>query len=351
MFKTIYYKYIFTIGVGVIITHLAFSYCMGFLTSYFYREFMINVRNLNAGEYKSASQAYLAANIKTSKKPVMLVLGTSFSYGYGLNASNTYSNLLTKQFPNYFIMNASVVGDHGEGILEKLIYLKNKKLAVDSLIIEINLFNLTAGTVKNKKNQQSGYEKIQKKKNKKNQQLVYDKIQKKIAGLIDSLTDSFSLFYLFHPHGFNSISNLDLNRLYVLGPKNEHKFSFVPLPDTYSQKYAEFRQTLPRYKKFITAVLTASRDISNHVYFFVSPIYGDGVRKTQFKLEDIEKELQDLNQICHQMSGVNCLNPGIQLSESYFSNLSHYNEEGHRALSKWLAQKLHGSSQGYLASN
>ncbi|WED42884.1 hypothetical protein [Legionella cardiaca] len=332
MFKAIYYKYIFSILMGIIITHLSFSYLMSFLTSYFYRDFMINVRNLSDNEDKSMSQAYLITNIKSSKQPILLLLGTSFSYGYGLNARDTYSNLLARKFPNYFIMNASVVGDPGKGILEKLTYLKSKKLTVDSLFIEINLFNLTSSTAKN------------------NQDSIYNKVQKKVNSFIDPQTNSYFLFYFLHSHGFNSISNLDLNRLYILGPKYESQFSFAPLPDNYSQKYAEFRQALPRYKKFITTVLATSKAISNHVYFFISPIYGDGIRKTQFKLEDIEKELQDLNQICQQISDVNCLSPGIQFSESYFSNLSHYNEEGHRALSKWLAQKLY-NSQGNLASN
>ena len=88
-------------------------------------------------------------------------------------------------------------------------------------------------------------------------------------------------------------------------------------------------------------MLTASTEISNHTYFFVSPIYGDGIRKTQFKIEDIKKEIQDLNQICHHVAAATCLDVGIELPESHFLNISHYNEQGHRSLSEWLAPKLY----------
>jgi hypothetical protein len=351
MFKTIYYKYIFTILAGIVITHLAFSYFMGFLTSYFYQEFMINVRNLNDDEWESASQAYLASNIKPSKKPVMLVLGSSFSYGYSLNARNAYSNLLAKQFPNYFIMNASKIGESGDGIFQKINYLKSKNITVDTLIIELSLFNFTdvppsipQNTLLNVTN--FSFSEIDKPSNNQSKRMPGN-----LSNLIDSLSGSYFSFYFLHPHGFNAITNLDLNRLYTLGRISEYSYSFVPLPDTYLKTYSKFKKDLPQYDKFITALLTSSLEVSQNVYFFVAPIYGNGIKKSQFKLTDTEHQLLDLYHICQRQKKIACLNPGIQFQEQYFMNLSHYNEEGHRALSKWMTQQLLKSSQNHLASN
>lgn len=350
MFKTIYYKYILIIFLSAILTHIAFSYFMGFLTAHFYNESIINVRNFNDSEYQSLQETYLKTTIRSSKKPVILVLGTSFSYGYDLLSKNISSHLLADFFPNYFVMNASLIGDHGEGIFQKINYLKSKKITVDTLIIELSLFNFTAGVPRIPQSSPSSVTNFSfAEKDKPNNQ--FKRMLVKLSSLTDSLSGSYFSFYFLHPHGFNAITNLDMNRLYKLGKKREHSYSFAALPDTYLKNYSKFKEDLPEYDKFITAMLSSSLEVAQNVYFFVAPIYGDGINKSQFNLEETSHQLLELYHICQRQETVHCLNPGIQFQEQYFMNLSHYNEEGHRVLSKWLAQKLYGSSPGYLASN
>lgn len=323
MLKKIYYKYIVAVLVGATFSHLVISYLLGITTSYFYDNYLINVRNFNDSEYRGLSNAYLTEKIQAAKKPILLILGSSFSYGYGLPAENTYTNYLTKNFQNYFIMNASVIGDSGSLIFDKINYLKSKKIKVDTLIIEINLFNFTST---------------------KQYSTKYSTKENKLS-IIDSLSNSFFNFYLLHPHGINLVANLDLNRLYIIGKAPENKYAFAPLPDSYSQKYSAFKKNLPNYRMFLETLLSSSKEVADNVYFFVSPIYKNGIMQSQFELADIERELSDLNDICKKIPKTHCLNPGLKFSEDNFMNLSHFNQNGHVTLAKWLSKQLTNEAQ------
>ncbi|AMP91820.1 TPA: hypothetical protein I8Y86_001958 [Legionella pneumophila] len=314
MIQKIYYKYVITIVIGLIFTHLFWSYFLGSLTSYFYNKNLINVRNYEAKEQIFLTQAYLNQKLKSPGKPIMLILGSSFSYGYDLLAKETYTHFMAKYFPNYTILNASRIGESGQDILTHINYLKTHKIHLDTLIVEINLFNFTASS--------------------------YSITQDKNKHWFDFINNSYSHFYLLHPHGINLLTNLELNRLYAPDKKMEHQYSFASLPDSYSEKYSDFKRKLPNYTAFLNSLFSSSSAIADHVYFFVSPIYKNGIKQTQFKVSDIHNELEDIHQICKKFSKIHCLTPSFNYSKNNFMNLSHFNEQGHRVLAKWLSEQI-----------
>ncbi|CAM3002960.1 hypothetical protein [Legionella worsleiensis] len=317
------YQYFIAVFSGVLLTHVLFSYIMGLVTTGFYKNTLINVRNYDGSETKPLSRSYLTNFLKKSQKPVMLIMGSSFSYGNSLSALNTYAHHLMEQFPNFLIMNASVIGESGQSYLDNLSYLKAKKISLDTLIIEINLFNFIST----------------------NSYFIDDE---KFAPK-DLAYDSYFDFYFLHPHGINSILNLDLNRLYTLEQTGENKYQYVALPDAYSEPYDRFKDKLPNYTLFLNSLFSSSSSVAHNVYFFISPIYKNGVAQSQFKVSDIECELNDIYKICQQFPKVHCLNPGLDYPESHFMNLSHFNEEGHRHLAKWLARQINGDEKNQLA--
>ncbi|HAT8183578.1 TPA: hypothetical protein GDG03_14330 [Legionella pneumophila] len=314
MTQKIYYKYVITIIIGLIFTHLFWSYFLGGLTSYFYNKNLINVRNYEAKEQIFLTQAYLNEKLKSPSKPIMLILGSSFSYGYDLLAKEAYTHFMTEYFPNYTVLNASKIGESGQDILTHINYLKAHKIHLDTLIVEINLFNFTASS--------------------------YSITQDKNKHWFDFMNNSYSHFYLLHPHGINILTNLELNRLYAPDKKLEHQYSFAALPDSYSEKYSDFKRKLPNYTAFLNSLFSSSSAIADHVYFFVSPIYKNGIKQTQFKVSDIQNELEDIHQICKNFFKIHCLTPSFNYSKNNFMNLSHFNEQGHRVLAKWLSEQI-----------
>ncbi|HAU1606021.1 TPA: hypothetical protein JBJ19_14460 [Legionella pneumophila] len=315
MIQRIYYKYIITIIVGLVFTHLLWSYFLGGLTSYFYNKNLINVRNYEAKEQNFLTQAYLKQKLKSPTKPIMLIIGSSFSYGYDLLAKETYTHFMTKYFPNYTILNASRIGESGQDILTHINYLKAHKIHLDTLIVEINLFNFTSTS-------------------------SYYTAQDTNKPWFDFINTSYSRFYLLHPHGINLLTNLELNRIYAPDKKIEHQYSFLPFPDSFSEKYTNFKRKLPNYTAFLNSLFSSALSIADHVYFFVSPIYKNGIKQTQFKVSDIQNELDDIFQICKKFSKIHCLTPSFNYSKNNFMNLSHFNEQGHRVLAKWLSEQI-----------
>ncbi|WED41894.1 hypothetical protein [Legionella cardiaca] len=320
MFKKIYNKYLLAILGGLILTHIGYSYILGLVTSYIYDGFMPNIRNYEGKERYRFSSAYLTEKIRGSTKPILLILGSSFSYGYGLTLDNNFTNYLRKKMKSYSILNASIIGDSGDLMLANLKFLKSKKLFVDTLIIEVNLFNFTSSN------------------------FVITKSEIPIAAdnplTIDSLITSFSSFYLFYPHGMDSILNLELGDRYAFGTQSEHIYQFLSLPENYVESYEQFKKKFPIYTSELTSILSLASDVAKHVYFFVSPIYKEGILQNGFKLVDLEKQINDINLICKQFSKAHCLNLGIQENEKIFLNLSHFNEEGHRFLANWMSKQL-----------
>ncbi|HDV6632372.1 TPA: hypothetical protein RJX14_001161 [Legionella pneumophila] len=313
MIKKNYYKYTLGLIFGLIFTHVFWSYFLGSLTSQLYDSSIINIRNFIDEEQVSLTQAYLNEKIKYVKKPVMLVFGSSFSYGYDLLLKESYPYIMGKYFPKYSIINSSIIGESRKNILIYVNYLKTHKISVDTLVIEINLFNFTSSTF-NTPNTNKDY--------------------------FEHLNNSYSQFYLFHPHGINLLTNLELNRLYAPDKKMEHQYSFASLPDSYSEKYSDFKRKLPMYETFLNSLFASASAIADHVYFFVSPIYKNGVKQTQFKVSDIQNELDDIYQICKKFSKIHCLTPSFNYSKNNFMNLSHFNEQGHRVLAKWLSEQI-----------
>lgn len=326
MFKQIYYKYIIALLIGLAITHITWSFFLGAITSFFYKDDLINVRNFVGEEQSPLTHAYLNEKLKGSSKPVILILGSSFSYGYDLLAKEAYPHFMTKYFPEYKIINASRIGESGQDILTHVDYLKAQKISLNTLIIEINLFNFTASSFTIPQND------LQQGKN-----------------WVDYLNNSYTNFYMLHPHGVNSIANLELTRLYAPDKKNEHIYSFAQLPDSYSEKYAAFQKKLPNYTLFLNKLFSTSSEVADNVYFFISPIYKNGVKQTQFKISDIQNEINDINKICAKFPKLHCLNPSFDYPENYFMNLSHFNEQGHRILAKWLAEQINKNGDHQLA--
>lgn len=317
MLKKIHYQYIGALLIGLIITHITWSFFLSALTSFFYKDDLINVRNFATSEQNTLTHAYLNEKLKMTSKPAILILGSSFSYGYDLLATEAYSSLITKYFPEYKIINASRIGESGQDILKHVHYLKNQKISLDTLIIEINLFNFTASNLKTPSN---------------------TALQRK--NWSDYFNKSYAAFYMLHPRGINLLTNLELNRLYAPDKRTEHLYSFTTLPDSYSEQYSEFKKKLPKYTQFLNALLSSSTEVAEHVYFFVSPIYKNGVEQTQFKVSDIQNELNDIDKICKQFPKIHCLAPSLDYPESNFMNLSHFNEQGHRNLAKHLAEQI-----------
>ncbi|WP_367606907.1 hypothetical protein [Legionella sp. W05-934-2] len=106
------------------------------------------------------------------------------------------------------------------------------------------------------------------------------------------------------------------------------------------ERYGDFKIKLPNYTAFLNSLFESSSTIANHVYFFISPIYKNGVRQTQFKVSDIQNELDDLYRICKQFSNIHCLTPSFNYSKDNFMNLTHFNEQGHRVLAKWVFEQI-----------
>ncbi|UAK69692.1 hypothetical protein K8O97_06170 [Legionella pneumophila] len=315
MIQKIYYKYIITIVIGLVFTHLLWSYFLGGLTTYFYNKNLINVRNYEVKEQTFLTQAYLKQKLKSPMKPIMLILGSSFSYGYDLLAKETYTHFMTKYFPNYTVLNASRIGESGQDILTHVNYLKAHNIHLDTLVVEINLFNFTSTS-------------------------SYYNDQNINKPWFDFMNNSYSRFYLLHPHGINLLINLELNRIYAPDKKVEHQYSFLPFPDSFSEKYSDFKRKLPNYTAFLNSLFSSSSAIADHVYFFVSPIYKNGIKQTQFKVSDIQNEFEDIHQICKKFSKIHCLTPSFNYSKNNFMNLSHFNEQGHRVLAKWLSEQI-----------
>lgn len=320
--------YIAGVLIGMVCIYVVFSVILAKIMSCLYRDVMPDVTlvSKDANLYRNSYvRSYLVSNIKHSKLPVMLILGSSFSYGYSIPAKTTYGVIFKRFFPDYKVLNASIIGGGVARTIHSLMIMQEEKLKVDTLILELNLSNVISDLKIGQNNSINYY-------------LQYFAGAKTLDKTMPYLT-----IFLAKPLGFEAIKLMDLNRIANMNPEvfNECNFNWDNLPDSYFENYKVVSQLIEQHEKQLMYMFSLAQQVADRVYFFISPIDYTAVQaRSQFKVRDLQKDIVLINRLC-QKSGVKiyCLKAKYFKEENY-CNLTHFNQLGHENLALWLSGQL-----------
>ena len=243
---------------------------------------------------------YLKKRLSGVKKPIILVMGSSFNYGYCLDETVIYSNLLQKHYPNHLVVNASVVGFSLEGTIGIFKLISELDINISTLIFDTNLLSYTSGVPL-----PNGY--------------------------IEAVPRSVPLFFLKNPPLWDS-AELMLNECNRTEPRE-----FIR--QKLQEKTYTFQDGLVYASQFKQAFQMAST-LSKNVIFLIAPFAEEELIHFKIDTTSIKEEAKGYISICENYENITCLNPLFDFEKRYFVDVAHLSITGHRHARNWIKRYI-----------
>lgn len=313
-------KFILFTTLGFAAAHLIFSITLSFITSSLYDNRMINVRHLDFNKDLQASliAPFIIDNTTNSEQQKLLLAGSSFSWGYPFPKAKTLSSHLQNNLPDQKVINMSVIGDSPVGTLGNLCLVEKLGIHVDTIIVEANIANFSSITT----------------------MLTSSPPRCTDYGnwaYIDRILP-YSYFFLSNPFGlahFGIIHDeFDYQR------KNDVKFRFRKVNNGYFNTPDLAQESYEAKKSVLIPLFETSKRIANRVIFFFTPVNAHGVSLSQYKINDIQSQIDSLLTICKKVGDIECLETQYDLDETMFMNLTHLNMKGHEYFAQYLSNVI-----------
>jgi hypothetical protein len=239
---------------------------------------------------------YLLNRLKNSKKPIILVTGNSFNYGYCLNEKLIYSYYLQKSYPNHHVVNMSVIGFSLEGTIGILKLIEELNIDVSTLIFDANLASYVSGA-----RSENAY--------------------------ASSKPRSIPTFFLKNPPIWDS-ANL------IFKDCHDQETSGFVRKRLEASKF-RFQAGKGFDSQFRSAFEISSR-ISANVIFFIDPYVEEEFKHFNINTSGLQKAAKRYTAICKTYGNIKCFNLLFNFDKNYFIDYAHLNILGHNYIHDWL---------------
>lgn len=307
---------------GMILMHIIFSLAMAGYMSYLYQDRVPNVRHVDF-DRKKAPNLLVSYMIDrgSDDKDKILFTGSSFSWGYPFPKISSYPYLLKNKLSDKNVVNMSVVGDNPLYTRQTLCLLNRHGIKVDKLVVEVNLANFSPVNERFLEN-----DSLKRCEN-------YSDLEFALDGFLPYIS-----FFFSTPVGLN---HFDIVHDQFDYPRERDRvFRFNKLREGYFNTPSEAENTFEAKSKVITTMLNAAKEVSNEVIFFIAPINSYGVRLSQYNVESLKKQAEDIVKACKTIEGVICLDTNFDIDKKYFMNITHLNMAGHEFFADYIIDYL-----------
>ena len=330
-------KYLVFASLCGCVAHVVFSVILAATTSTLYQHRMVNLRLLD-GQIETQSEvagSFLLDTIGDASKPVIAIIGSSFSWGVPFIEDDTFGYRLEDKLQGrYKVVNASVIGDSPQGSMQTLCAFERLDVRAAVLFIEVNLANYWSGgpvfrtLVRSSEHCANAYTS---------------------RGRGGTATDNPAIFrtpfrylsfFLKNPFGLSHLKTLFDER--TENVRHERDFDLNRLPDNYFPTTAEFDEHLEVHRQNITDLGKIARISADRVILAISPFAEDGLGLSRFTWGEIEPQLNTLYELCLQNPDVDCFYPQAALTQAHFMDVAHLNLHGHKRYAKLLAEFIAG---------
>ena len=326
-------KYLVFVGLCGCVAHVVFSVILAATTSTLYQHRMVNLRLLD-GQRETRSEvagSFLLDTIGDASKPVIAIIGSSFSWGVPFIEDDTFGyHLEDKLQGRYKVVNASVIGDSPGGSMQTLCALQRLNVRATILFIEVNLANYFGGGAQNANFFQPF------------SSACADAYTSNGRGGTESdnpkiLRTPFPYlsFFLKNPFGLGHLKILFDERTEDV--RDERDFAPNRLADNYFPTKAEFDEHLDAHRQNITELGKAALISADRVILGISPFVEEGLVMSRFTWSELGPQLHTLHEICLQNSDLECFYPQASLTEAHFHDVTHLNLHGHETYAEALA--------------
>jgi hypothetical protein len=249
-----------------------------------------------------------------SGKPLVMLLGSSMTYGYPWQEPVIYSRLMADALPGSHVVNLSMVGARMRSLTDFALCALDGSHRPAVLLVEIPLINSVASV-----------------------KAEIGRIPRACAWPGARAPADWQVA-LSHPMGTGWIALLWDEEAYSK-PDEPLQVSRVP-PDYFADRQA----FAPRERAFVAELrryLKRTGGLGDRVYAYVSPIYTGAITAAGGDLASVEHQIALTLQVCAEVKTVICLDTRpIGTRKELFYNLTHLNQRGHRAMADFLVAAM-----------
>ena len=266
---------------------------------------------------------FLVENAPPSAAPVIAFAGSSVTYGYPWDERLIFSRLFAEKKDTSKVINASIIATDVTGINDWIVCgAWRNRIQLDVAVIEIPVVNTTSHLIQARKDGRHAG-----------------------IGACEPGAGDPGYFRLaaMRPRGigwFRFLSNTEARET------EEMPVQIVPVPKGYFASAADFAAIREDYVGRIRTLLGNAQQVARTVYAFPSPVFVGGLAEIGEDANAVREQLQTAVDACASVPGVRCLDTAdLWQRRSYYFNLTHLNQTGHRALADFLAQAIDAPSQ------
>lgn len=302
-----------------LVAHLLWSAIIVGLLGHYYSDRLINIRKTeNIGmqweELSSAFVSTVLADAKSAKKPAVIFIGSSVTYGYPWQERVIFSRKISERLKAWKVANLSVIGVGMGGLTDFVTCSLSVSRKPAMVVVEIPLVNSVAGISPNEK-----------------------RIARQCADYSEGGIGYWGMV-LSRPYGLGWISLLWDEEAYE---KHEEDIVISPLPSTYFATADRFKTIRAQYEIELTEYLNAVSVMGEKVAVYVSPVYTPGVTAAGGDQSAVENQIEFTYYICKKNGKVICLDSSpFGTHREYFYNLTHLNQRGHQAMAEWFELQI-----------
>lgn len=311
-----------TVVMGVALgAHLVTAATVTLAMQTLYAHRIYNARGLSSdgAERFRLVGSFLVENARIGALPVIAFAGSSVTYGYPWNERFVFSRLLADRSRTTKVINASIVAADISGVNDWIVCAaRGNQVRFDVLVIEIPLVNTTSHLVQYHK---SGH---------RPPALVRCEIARDDPGYFEltamHLRGIGWLRFLWNSEARETV---------------ESTIRLGPVPKDYFASAADFAAIRQDYADRVRTTLNNAQQVAGVVYAFPSPIYVGGLEEVGEDADAIGEQLQHTVDTCASVPGIRCVDTSsIWMNRTYFFNLTHLNQAGHRAAADLMAAAI-----------
>jgi hypothetical protein len=308
-------KFISALVVVFLCFHILWSsvVVVAFRTIYSHRIFDITKISNVGEEWESFTSSFFGHMMRVAygeKKPLVLFIGSSVTFGYSWQESVIYTKLVSESFPDWKVSNLSVIGVGMRAMTDFVTCAIRPGSRPSIIFVELPLVNSTASI-----SAESSH------------------APRQCKNYVDGIPGYFYTIFA-RPHGMAWIPILWDGHAYE---KTDANFKNSPLPPDYFLNEENFSKIKDKYLTEVRRFLLSVSLMGDKVFVYVSPILTSAISGAGGDQAAVEYQMKLTNEVCMEYKNITCLDSSVFSGRSeLFYNLTHLNHRGHRVLAEWF---------------
>jgi hypothetical protein len=318
-------RYLLALLIAVAVAHVVWSAAVvgGLRSVFVHRVPNLATMTENGPEREVIGSAFVVEthiSAQRERKPLMMFLGSSLTWGYPWQQDVIYTRIVADRLIGWKVVNMSMLAIGTRGITDFMTCALGPARRPETLIVELPLVNSVSST-----------------------KLDVRHAPRSCARPGPAATGYWPLV-LARPRGLGWLAALWDDEAY---DKPEEQLRVARVPPGYfvdRQAFAPLeRRFVNELRRFLTEIATKG----DKVYVYVSPIYTPAIEEAGGDRRSVEAQIDLVNQVCQEVKAVVCLDTRpFGTRKELFYNLTHLNQWGHRVLADWFVEQVALRSPG-----